>query len=541
MFRTLAEHSPNMIFINKGGRVVYANKKCEEVMGYSREEFYDPDFNFMELIAPQDREVVEDNFSRHARGEKVRPAVYNLITRQGERLTAIHSTEIIEYEGGKAILGVVTDITDRVRYEEALRESEEKFRSVVENATDAVISINSRGEVVFWNSAAERIFGYSSEEILGEDITAIMPREYREAHRRGLERVVKGGKPRLIGRIYEAEGLDKEGTVFPVELSLAQWEKGREIHFTGIVRDITERKETEEALKDSEEKYRHLVDNAPVGVYRTTIGGDILYVNDTLASILGYGSPEELIGKDVPARFKNPEEREALIENIQKRGKIDNFETELLTKTGETRNVLLNTTLEGGILSGMIVDITERKENEEELRRNRESLRTIVENEPECVKVVDVDGTLLNMNPAGLAMIEADSLGQVLGRSIIDIVSPEYREVFREFLQNVYRGNRAILDFKIKGLKGTSRWMESHAVPIVEEESGAPRILAITRDITESKEAGEALKERNERLRVIRELDRFISSSLDIGEVYEAFAQGLKRLIPGTVAKSSEN
>jgi len=121
-FRSLAEESPNMIFINKKGRVVYANEKCEEIMGYKREEFYSPDFDFFTLIAPEFRDLVKENFSRHIESKEVDPLDYALVTKEGKRIEAILNTKLIRYGGESAILGIVTDITERKRAEEKLKE-----------------------------------------------------------------------------------------------------------------------------------------------------------------------------------------------------------------------------------------------------------------------------------------------------------------------------------------------------------------------------------------------------------------------------------
>lgn len=121
-FRSLAEESPNMIFINKKGRVVYANEKCEEIMGYKREEFYSPDFDFFALIAPEFRELVKENFGRHLKDSEVDPLDYALVTKEGKRIEAILNTKLIRYGGKSAILGIVTDITERKRAEEKLKE-----------------------------------------------------------------------------------------------------------------------------------------------------------------------------------------------------------------------------------------------------------------------------------------------------------------------------------------------------------------------------------------------------------------------------------
>ncbi|MFQ6083496.1 MAG: PAS domain S-box protein, partial [Candidatus Aminicenantia bacterium] len=125
-FKSLAEQSPNMIFINKKGGIVYANKKGEEIMGYKREEFYSPDFDFLTLIAPESIDLVKANFSRHMKGEKVPPYEFTLISKEGKRLEAILTTRLIRYGGESAILGTVTDITEHKRAGEALRKRTEQ-------------------------------------------------------------------------------------------------------------------------------------------------------------------------------------------------------------------------------------------------------------------------------------------------------------------------------------------------------------------------------------------------------------------------------
>ncbi|MFN2147196.1 MAG: PAS domain S-box protein [Anaerolineales bacterium] len=147
-FRTLAEKSPNMIFINQDGRIVYANDACEEIMGYSREEYYAPDFHFMNLIAPDCRQTITEHFKQHNQGEDVPPYESVLLTKDGRRLNAIHATRLINYEGQSAILGIVTDVSDRKRAEEAqsrrvaelrmLNEISQKITSVLD--MDSVLS-----------------------------------------------------------------------------------------------------------------------------------------------------------------------------------------------------------------------------------------------------------------------------------------------------------------------------------------------------------------------------------------------------------------
>ncbi|MBI5637238.1 MAG: PAS domain S-box protein [Nitrospinae bacterium] len=150
-------------------------------------------------------------------------------------------------------LSVVRDITERKRAEDNLRASERKFRAVAQSAADAIISINGAGEIIHWNKGAEKMFGHAESEALGKPVGLLIPKRYDEAHRRGLARATAGGPYRLIGKTATLEGLRKDGAEFPLELSLAAWEEGGKTYFTGIIRDITERKAAEEKLKAAKE------------------------------------------------------------------------------------------------------------------------------------------------------------------------------------------------------------------------------------------------------------------------------------------------
>lgn len=164
-FRILADQSPNMIFINQKGRIVYANPKCVEVMGYSNEEFYSPEFHFQSLIAPEYHEALMSNFKQHMRGQDVKPIEYILISKSGREINSILSTKLIRYRGKRAILGTVTDITERKQAEEALRESEQRLRRAVINSPYPVMIHAEDGEVILISKAWTEITGYKPEDI----------------------------------------------------------------------------------------------------------------------------------------------------------------------------------------------------------------------------------------------------------------------------------------------------------------------------------------------------------------------------------------
>lgn len=129
-FKKLAEQSPNMIFINQRGRIVYVNEQCTRTMGYQKEEFYAEDFNFLVLVAPEHHELIHQNMQKHARGEDVPPLEYAIVTKAGVTIDVILSTRLIQYEGDMAILGIVTDITERKRTEKRVVQYQQRLRSL---------------------------------------------------------------------------------------------------------------------------------------------------------------------------------------------------------------------------------------------------------------------------------------------------------------------------------------------------------------------------------------------------------------------------
>ena len=145
--------------------------------------------------------------------------------------------------------GIIRDMTERSEMITALTATERRMEAILESANDAIISIDSRGRVVLWNSGAEQIFGYSAHEMDGEPVATVIPERFREAHAEGIARVTGGGERHVIGQTVELAGLHRDGKEFPIELSLATWEADGERFYSGIIRDITERKLAEDALQ----------------------------------------------------------------------------------------------------------------------------------------------------------------------------------------------------------------------------------------------------------------------------------------------------
>lgn len=153
----------------------------------------------------------------------------------------VHSNQLLQCE-----------IHERKQAEAALRDSQEQLYSVVQSTDEGIITLNSQGEVILWNRGAETLFGFSSEEMQGQTLDRIIPEEYRLAHQAGIKRASEAGKKTVKGEMFELMGLRRDGSRFPLELSLGYWHKNGNIFFTGIVRDMTARKRSEKALQHRE-------------------------------------------------------------------------------------------------------------------------------------------------------------------------------------------------------------------------------------------------------------------------------------------------
>ncbi len=172
---------------------------------------------------------------------------------------------------------LVEEIERRKLAETATYDNEERFRSVAENASDAIIYINEYGEIIFWNHASENIFGYPAEEVVGQSINLLIPERFHQAHSEGMLRVIKYGKSKLAGKSVELTATRKDGTEFPIELSISSWKIGKDVYFTGIIRNISERKHSEDVIKEQVGRLSALrsIDKAIIGSLDLSVTLDV--------------------------------------------------------------------------------------------------------------------------------------------------------------------------------------------------------------------------------------------------------------------------
>ena len=259
----------------------------------------------------------------------------------------------------------------------ALRESETKFRSVMESAIDAIISADVSGNIRSWNSAATALFGFTEEEVIGKPIELIIPERFRKSHQEGIHRVSSGGPSRVIGKTVEVAALRKNGIEFPVELSLATWFLDKDRYFTGIIRDISERKQ-------AEQKFRSVTESAIDAIISADHTGNIVSWNNAATRILGY-TPEDAIGQRleliIPERFHEAHRKGMQRVTAGGESRVIGKTVELFARKKSREEVPIELSLstwtvrDDRYYTGIIRDIRERKQAEEALRLSEQALR----------------------------------------------------------------------------------------------------------------------------------------------------------------------
>jgi PAS domain S-box-containing protein len=195
---------------------------------------------------------------------------------------------------------------------EKLREGEELLRTIVDSTKEAMISIGDNGLIILFNPAAEKMFGRKKREMLRQPLDCLMPEEYRKQHQQHVISYFATGKPDgAIGETLELPGLRSDGAVFPMEVSLSPGRLGNKQFVIAVARDITERKEMEDALRQSEERFRQVAANAQEWIWEVDAEGLYTYTSPAVEKILGY-KPEEIVGKEYFYELFHPDEREGL-------------------------------------------------------------------------------------------------------------------------------------------------------------------------------------------------------------------------------------
>jgi PAS domain S-box-containing protein len=391
-----------------------------------------------------------------------------------------------------------------------LDQSEKKFRTVAETATDSIIIADQNSHIIFSNSKVFEVFGYTSEELLGQPLYRIMPYKYHEAHLKGIERFLKTGTPKIIGHIIEIEGQKKDGTIFPIELSLSYWKEDKTFFFTGIIRDITQRKKEEQVLKQSEERFRLLAEDSTDIISVHKLDSTILYISPYCETVLGY-KPIELIGK-IAYDYYHPEDLKKMQGSYNTLSELPDVYTATFRfrkKNGSyiwfesTGRTIRNNKGEPLEIHATNRDINQRKEGEELLRRSQERFKLLIEAVKDyAIFMLDPQGYIISWNE-GAKRLKGYSEEEIIGKhfSIFykkELVEKKYPEHELELAKK--NGRYQELGWRLR--KDGSSFFADVTITALYDPNNKQLIgfSKITRDLTEKKQVEEKLHKLNSEL-----------------------------------------
>lgn len=392
---------------------------------------------------------------------------------------------------GELIHGINLAV-DRQRAKRALDESENRYKAIIEHAVDGILIQSADGKIVDANQSAVKMLRYSKEELLSMSIGDIDAKGPTDKIKKMWTEV---SETKYV--TFESEAKRKDGKLLPIEVTLGSLVLDGEKVMIGTARDITERKKTEEALRKSEARYRELANFLPDLVFETDLAGKFTFVNERASELTGF-TQDELLGKNM-LLYIVPEEREKATENVKKvmvHEHIGFHEYTLIRKDGSTFHALIRTspiTLENRVigLRGVVIDITERKEMEDELRESEEKYRDLYENARDAIYMHDLKGKIIAVNK--IVEEYGFTREQIIGKNMLKFIPKKYWPKLIFQLSQLAQGKRVEGEIEVVTPAG-KRNAEYRSNPLIKGNK-VVAVHSVLRDTTDGKKSEQAMLE----------------------------------------------
>ncbi len=415
-YKTLFNISATGITImNTKGIMLDINEAACRINGYTREELIGK--NIRLLVPPVHHSEIDKNIERIINGEYIEQETIN-IRKDGTLCILDLRESLIQLpDGSRGILSITNDITDRIKAEEKIAENENKFRAIFENSFDA-IGVSRAGMHLFMNPAYLKLFGYSdNEELIGKSILELIAPSHRADI---LDRTKRRDKGENLPNAYVTRGLRKDGTEFDMDVHASSHQLEGAPYTIVVLRDITERKRAEEALKKSEDRFRRLFEEDLAANFVSTTEGKLLMCNSAYINMFGFTSVDEALSTSGFSNYRKPSDRNEFIELIKSKGRVVNYEETLRRRDGKLIDIIENVTGhfdENGELyeiSGYMYDQTERKRAVEQIKLSEEKYRKIFNFAPVGIFQSNIEGRFLSVNERMVQILGYDSKEELM-------------------------------------------------------------------------------------------------------------------------------
>ncbi|MGZ5481025.1 MAG: PAS domain S-box protein [Pyrinomonadaceae bacterium] len=541
-FRQLAEHLEDVVWIadRELTRVLYINPAYEKIFGRSSQSLYTDWPSWLDAVHPDDRDLVNQTLEQHRNSEYV-PLEYRIIRPDGSIRWILRRAFPIRDQNGDIyrVAGLSQDITERKRVQDELRKSEEELRLFNLATNDMFWNWDFSTGTVVRSTGFKRVFGYAELEI-DPPISWWEDRLHPEDRQRvsdAFQAAVQGGEKACT---YEYRFRRRDGSYATISdrAYIVRDELGNAVRAIGAMTDITKRKEAEEALRESEERYRDLVENSRELICTHDLNGLVLSSNPAAAAALGY-ELDEYVGKKTIPDILPPEIRHQFDEYMARLLKDGTTSGIMLvkTKSGETRtweyyNSLRTEGVAAPIVRGMARDITEELRARKALRQGEERYRELFENSRDPIYLHDMSGRYLSINSAA-EELSGYSRDEILGKNFTDFVSPEFTQDIKENFVKKLGTERATM-YEVEVItKGGKRVPVEVSSRMLYKEDVPVGVQGTIRDISERKKTQAILREYSRRLVEAQEMERKkIARELhdDIGQILTAVRISLQSM-----------
>jgi PAS domain S-box-containing protein len=514
------------MIVDGKGRLLVVNDVFEEMTGLSQKEVIGKSFFDVSILSVETKAVLLENLKKRLQALPVEPYEVHFTNKTGESRCVEVKGRKVSYAGQPADIIVLHDITRRKENERRIKkyaermeavvekkareikESEEEFRAISTCARDAIVAADSAGEIVYWNPAAERMFGYSQEEAVGKNVLNLLVPPRHHSFQSFFE-LIQSSKL-LQGEITEFTALRKDGTEFPAELSTALMKIKNKSCFLGIVRDASERKKAEEALIRLSNAVKMSTDSIVI----SDLDGKIIDANEATLKMYGTDDKRNLIGKN-SFDLIVPEEREKAVlgmKELLEKGCLKSREYNIATKDGNRIPVGMSVAIikdaDGkprGFI-GISREITERKKAEEQVKQLQEHLLLQVNRMPIGLIVWDTAFRVKTWNPTA-TRIFGFTLKEALGKHPYDFIvpnqaQPHVDEIWSRLLKGDETAHSMNENVTKDGRTIVCAWSNT---PLKKDDGTVIGVLSMVQDITERKMAEDALRKSENESRTLLE------------------------------------
>ncbi len=527
-YRSLVNSLPELIYaISPEGKITFLNPAFEQITGWPVAAWLGRSFE--DLIHPDDRPLLRERFARALKTTHTETTIEVRIHTASGKLRILEVLGVAQMEDSRVIgvTGYGRDITEHKQDEEALRESEERFRALAQSTSTAIF-VYSGEKFIYANRATEELTGYSASELLNVRFWDVVHPDFQEMVRqRGLARQRGEDVPSR----YEFKIVRKDGEERWIDFTAGKIDWHGQPAAIGSAVDITERKQAEEALRASEERFRAYIERASDYIFSLDPQGRFTFVNQAMCLALGY-HPGELLGQ--PAlTVVSPEARQEasqVLQRIWSGETVDSMDLPVQTRQGKT--LLVQIRGRGFYRDGQLVetlhiarDVTLQKQAEEAIKNSERRLSALIANGLDFISILDAQGNLLWESPSTNTLL-GYRFNEFLGRSILELVHPEDLEwVQRQFAEVASKpGSRQAGMFRLRTAGNEYRWVEAVASNFLDDPA-VGGIVINYRDITERK--------RHEReIQAEAMLAQALGETLELQPLLERLLEAARHAIP---------